>query len=72
MSGGCQICAGRIWEPCYIFGINASGEEARYQGRHTSKGDKRSSTCSLPDEPYSFVIYGDDMIHDSPMYLRVF
>ena len=25
---------------------------------------KRSSTCSLPDEPYGFVIYGD-MIHDS-------
>ena len=31
--------------------------------------DKISSTCSLPDEPYSFVIYGHK-IHDSRMYER--
>ena len=30
---------------------------------------KRSSTCSLPDEPYIFLIYGHN-IHDSRMYER--
>ena len=39
--------------------------------RQTDKqGDKRYSACSLPDEPYSFVIYGHK-IHDSRIiYVR--
>ena len=28
-----------------------------YQGRHTSRGDKRLSTCSLTDKQYVYVIY---------------
>ena len=59
MSGGCQICAGRIRELCFIFGINASDVEALLSSRHTSGGDKISSNCSLPDELYSFVTYGN-------------
>ena len=34
-----------------------------------SRGGIRSSTCSLPDEPCSFVIYGHK-VHDSRMYKR--
>ena len=38
-----------------------------YQGGRRSRGDKRPSTCSLPDWHYVHVIYGG-MIHDWRMY----
>ena len=35
-----------------------------YRGRHTSRGDERSSTCSLPVKQYVCVIYSyGGMIH---------
>ena len=69
ISGGCQTCARRIREICFIFGINASDVEAPISKQKCKQEDIRSSTCSLPDKSYSFLIHGDK-IHDSRMHER--
>ena len=61
-----QRYAGKIKSRCF-----SGGKYFRYRhcypSRHTSRGDKISSTCSLPDEQYVHVIYGG-MGHDSRLY----
>ena len=37
----CKLCAGRIRELCFIFGISASDVEGDMQ----AEGEKKSGTC---------------------------
>ena len=49
-----------------LLGLNTQSLDWK---RRFEVAPKRSSSCSLPDEPYSFVICGHK-IHDSRMYER--